>query len=220
MELTTIKGRCTLNMWRGDCMEAMREMDAGRYDLAIVDPPYGIGASQGVGRYSKKKFKNSKKEWDNKKPTREYFSQLFRVSSNQIICGFNYFIDNLYPTKSFICWVKNNPAPTFAEAELVWTSFNINGKVYDSKKQIIHQIQKEGGSIHPCQKTVALYKWLLTNYAKPGDTILDTHGGSLSLAIACWDLGFDLDVWELDNDYYRAGVARVLRHTAQGQFDI
>ena len=185
------------------------------FDLAIVDPPYGIGASMGVGLYSKKKFEKASKSWDNEIPKKEYFNNLFRVSKNQIVCGANYFNEYLYSTKSFICWVKNNPAPNFAEAEYLWTSFPINGKVYDSRKQIQYQIMLEGGSIHPTQKPVALYKWLLDKYAKQGDKILDTHLGSGSIAIACHDYGFELTACELDTEYYEKAVQRIKNHTNQ-----
>ena len=185
------------------------------FDLAIVDPPYGINASKGVGLHSRKKFEKSSKEWDNQTPNKDYFNELFRVSKNQIICGANYFNEYLPSTKSFICWIKNNPAPNFAQAEYLWTSFNVNGKVYDSGKQIQHVIMWEGGSIHPTQKPVKLYEWLLMNYAKKGDKILDTHRGSASLDIACHNLGFDLVTCELDTDYFKDGNKRLKQHQNQ-----
>ncbi len=204
-----------LTITNEDNMELMARYPDNYFDLAIVDPPYGIGASMGVGLYSKKKFQRAGKIWDTEIPTEKYFKQLFRVSKNQIICGANYFNEYLYSTKSFICWVKNNPAPNFAQAEYLWTSFAINGKVYDSGKQIKHEIMREGGSIHPTQKPVALYKWLLTNYAKEGDKILDTHLGSGSIAIACHDYGFDLTACELDKEYFDKAMQRINNHTAQ-----
>jgi len=185
------------------------------FELSIVDPPYGINASKGVGLYSRKKFEKSGKEWDNQTPNKDYFNELFRVSKNQIICGANYFNEYLPSTKSFICWIKNNPAPNFAQAEYLWTSFNVNGKVYDSGKQIQHVIMWEGGSIHPTQKPVKLYEWLLMNYAKKGDKILDTHRGSASLDIACHNLGFDLVTCELDTDYFNDGNKRLKQHQNQ-----
>lgn len=145
-----------VKMHNADCMDFMRELPDKYYDLAIVDPPYGIGASKGVGLHSRRKFQKSEKEWDNEVPKEQYWSELFRVSKNQIVCGANYFIEYLYSSKSFICWVKNNPAPNFAQAELLWTSTNVNGKVYNSEKQIQHEIMWEGGSIHPTQKPVKL----------------------------------------------------------------
>jgi site-specific DNA-methyltransferase (adenine-specific) len=198
-----------------DNMALMSRYEDNYFDLAIVDPPYGINASKGVGKYSLRKYGKTNKNWDNETPKNEYWNELFRVSKNQIVCGANYFSEFLYSTKSFICWVKNNPAPTFAQAELIWTSFNINGKVYDSGKQIIHQIQKDGGSIHPTQKPICLYEWLLMNYAKEGDKILDTHLGSGSIALACHNLGFELTACELDKEYYNASIKRIKNHISQ-----
>ena len=198
-----------------DNMQLMSRYEDNYFDLAIVDPPYGINASKGVGLHSRKKFKKAEKEWDNETPKQDYWEELFRVSKNQIICGANYFIEYLYSSKSFICWVKNNPAPNFAQAEFLWTSLNINGKVYDSGKQIQHEIMWEGGSIHPTQKPVKLYEWLLMNYAKEGDKILDTHLGSGSIAIACHNLGYDLTACELDKDYFESAIKRLNNHTAQ-----
>ena len=204
-----------LTITNEDNMVLMARYADKYFDLAIVDPPYGINAAKGVGKYSLKKYGKSNKSWDNATPNKDYFTELFRVSKNQIICGANYFTEYLYSTKSFICWVKNNPAPTFAQAEYLWTSFDINGKVYDSGKQIIHQIMWEGGSIHPTQKPIQLYKWLIENYAKPNDKILDTHLGSGSIAIACHDYGFDLTACELDTEYYNKAIERITNHTNQ-----
>lgn len=196
-------------------IELMKRYEDNYFDLAIVDPPYGINASKGVGKYSLRKYGNTDKKWDNETPSQDYWNELFRVSKNQIVCGANYFMEFLYSTKSFICWVKNNPAPTFAQAELLWTSFDINGKVYDSGKQIIHQIQKDGGSIHPTQKPICLYEWLLINYAEKGNKILDTHLGSGSIALACHNLGYELTACELDTEYYNNALKRLKNHQAQ-----
>ena len=198
-----------------DNMELMSRYEDNYFDLAIVDPPYGINASKGVGLHSRRKFQKSGKEWDNKTPIQEYWNELFRVSKNQIVCGANYFLEHLYSSKSFICWVKNNPAPNFAQAECLWTSTDVNGKVYDSGKQIQHEIMWEGGSIHPTQKPIKLYEWLLMNYAKEGDKILDTHLGSGSIALACHNLGYDLTACELDKDYYDASIKRIEQHKQQ-----
>jgi site-specific DNA-methyltransferase (adenine-specific) len=198
-----------------DNMIMMARYPDDYFDLALVDPPYGINASKGVGLHSRKKFEKSGKEWDNQTPNKDYFNELFRVSKNQIICGANYFNEYLPSTKSFICWIKNNPAPNFAQAEYLWTSFNVNGKVYDSGKQIQHVIMWEGGSIHPTQKPVKLYEWILMNYAKEGDKILDTHRGSASLDIACHNLGFDLVTCEIDTDYFNDGNKRLKQHQQQ-----
>ena len=198
-----------------DNMELMKRYPDNYFDLAIVDPPYGINASKGVGLHSRRKFEKSNKNWDDEIPNKEYFNELFRVSKHQIVCGANYFIEHLYSSKSFICWVKNNPAPNFAQAEFIWTSTNVNGKVYDSKKQIQHEIMWEGGSIHPTQKPVKLYEWLLMNYAKEGDKILDTHLGSGSIAIACHNLGYNLTACELDKEYFDKAMKRIKEHQNQ-----
>jgi site-specific DNA-methyltransferase (adenine-specific) len=198
-----------------DNMELMARYEDNHFDLAIVDPPYGINASKGMGKHSKKKFQKSNKDWDNKTPNQKYWDEIFRVSKHQIVCGANYFLEYLYSSKSFICWVKNNPAPDFAQAEFLWTSTNVNGKVYDSGKQIQHEIMWEGGSIHPTQKPVKLYEWLLMNYAKEGDKILDTHLGSGSIALACHNLEYDLTACELDKEYYDAAMRRITEHKQQ-----
>ena len=198
-----------------DNMVMMARYPDNHFDLAIVDPPYGINASRGVGKYGVEKYGNDNKNWDNQTPTKEYFDELFRVSKNQIVCGANYFVEHLYSTKSFICWVKNNPAPTFAEAEYLWTSLNVNGKVFDTRKRIHIHLKRDGGSIHPTQKPVCLYEWLLMNYAKEGDKILDTHLGSGSIAIACHNFGFELTACELDEEYYNRAMQRIEDHKAQ-----
>ncbi len=154
--------------------------------------------------------------WNNEKPSKEYFEELFRVSKNQIIWGANNF--ELPTTEYFCVWDKQQYMPNFASAELAWVSMGLKkpAKVF---RYSIHQEnanrEKEGGKIHPTQKPIKLYEWLLTNYAKPGDKILDTHGGSCSIAIACDIMGFDCDIWEIDADYYRAAVERFERHKQQ-----
>ena len=189
-------------VYNEDCIKVMKRYEDKYFDLAIVDPPYGINASMGVGLHSRRKFQKAGKQWDNQTPTAEYWNELFRVSKNQIVCGANYFIEHLYSTKSFVCWVKNNPAPNFAEAEYLWTSFDINGKVYDSKKQIQHQIMWEGGSMHPTQKPIALYDWLINRFAKETDIILDTHLGSGSSRIAANKAKLSFVGCEIDKEYF------------------
>lgn len=185
-----------------DCLEAMREMDDNAFELAIVDPPYGIGISSNPVRQM-----HDKKVWDSAIPDVEYFTELRRVSKNQIIWGGNYF--PLPPTQNLIVWDKKQPFDfSLAMCEFAWCSIQRPAKMF-SMSPIF------AGKIHPTQKPVALYKWLLTNYAKPGDKILDTHLGSGSSRIACYDLGFDFVGYELDKDYFDAQEERFARHTAQ-----
>jgi site-specific DNA-methyltransferase (adenine-specific) len=210
MTCKSYTGKANINIYNGDCMEFMKDKPAKSYDLAICDPPYGIDINHNIGRRKNDKPSNHKKvTWDSVIPNKEYFNSLFFISENQIIWGGNYF--ELPPTKCFMIWNKPQMSDlvSFAMCEYAWSSFNTTAKVFhntyiDSK-------------IHPTQKPVALYKWLLTNYAKPNDKILDTHGGSMSIAIACWDLGFDLDIIELDKDYYDKAVQRFERHINQKQ---
>ena len=165
-----------------DCMEYMAGLPDKAFDLAIVDPPYGIDAAKkpiSMGKWKRDIHKSS--DWDNSIPDATYFAELLRVSRNQIIWGGNYFLDYLNNTRCMIVWDKNNGT----------------------------------NPIHPTQKPVKLYEWLLTNYAKPGQRILDTHLGSMSSVIAANNLGFELTGCELDADYFKAGCARVLQATAQ-----
>jgi len=166
-----------------------------------------------VGKWKRKIHKE--KNWDNEIPKKEYFNELFRVSKNQIIWGGNYFIQHLKNTRCFIFWDKKNGDNFMSDGELAWTSFNSSVRRY----QYNHIQEYNAGieRIHPTQKPVALYKWLLKNYANEGDKILDTHLGSGSIAIACHDLGFDLTACELDTDYYNAAMKRIEDHKKQLQ---
>lgn len=198
-----------------DCMAAMAEFPDGYFDLAVVDPPYGIGLNDfGNGRRKGKKLNYKiKGDWD-VAPREEYFNEVFRVSANQIIWGANNF--NLPVSQAWIYWDKGQAFDvSFASGELAWTSF---------KRTTKHvKIQWSGSAgmgvgekrLHPTQKPVALYKWLLTNYAKPGDKILDTHLGSGSSRIAAHDMGFDFWGYELDADYFAAMEARFKAHISK-----
>ena len=195
-----------LNM---DCMEYMATLPDKAFDLAIVDPPYGININNNMGRRKGDKPSNYKEvEWDNEIPSNEYFKELFRVSKNQIIWGANYF--NMPPTKSFVVWRKPQISEklSFSMLEYAWTSFNITSKEWIG-------ISNEADRIHPTQKPVALYEWLLNNYAKEGDRILDTHLGSGSSRIAAYNLGFDFVGCEIDKEYFDKQEERFARHTAQ-----
>lgn len=180
------------------------------YDLAIVDPPY---RNADENQPTKDMRRNGKIEVFGDKPNDEYFNELFRVSKNQIIWGANNF--NLPNYKGFIVWKKLtiSDAFTMSMAELAYISEGLGttSKIYECAPQGTTRDPR----IHPTQKPVALYKWLLHNYAKQGDKILDTHGGSMSIAIACHDMGFDLDLYELDEDYFKAGKARLEKHQQQ-----
>ena len=190
-----------------DCMEAMREFPDKFFELAIVDPPYGIGEKLVNGGTWARERKSEYSEWD-KVPNPEYFNELFRVSEHQIIWGGNYF--DLPPCRCFIVWDKPQMRiPTMADCEFAWTSF-------DSVAKIASILQEKGKErIHLAQKPIALYKWLLKNYAKPGDKILDTHLGSGSSRIAADQMGFDFWGYELDKDYFEASVKRFNQYKAQ-----
>ena len=192
-----------------DNMLLMARYPDNYFDLAIVDPPYGIDVMNGGGQPKKYGFKQwERKNWDKSIPNKEYFSQLFRVSKNQIIWGGNYFTDYLKPSQGWVFWFKQK-GMTFADGELAWTSFDRATRQYDMSGM------GGGNRIHPTQKPILLYKWLLDKYAKQGDKILDTHLGSGSIAIACHDYGFELTACELDKEYYDKAIERISNHVAQ-----
>jgi site-specific DNA-methyltransferase (adenine-specific) len=197
-----------------DCMEYMRGLPDKAFDLAIVDPPYGIlNKTKRGGQRSPHKYKVRSEGWDYK-PNADYWEELFRVSNNQIVCGGNYFTDYLFPNNAWIFWYKHQPVDNYADGEFIWTSFNDKqGKCFDY--MYYGAINSETDRFHPTQKPVALYKWLLKNYAKQGDRILDTHLGSGSSAIAAHYGGFDFVGCELDTDYFNAASKRFEQATAQ-----
>ena len=203
-----------------DCMEGMVRYPDKYFDLAIVDPPYGIKVNMNAGRKKNTvSKKRTVKKWDNKTPTLEYFNELFRVSKNQIICGANYMTENLPISMGWIFWDKCVAAEcSFSDGELIWTSFNKS-----LKKAIIPYsgfIGMEGEKFHPTTKPIKLYKWLLTNYAKQGDKILDTHLGSGSSRIAAYEMGFDFTAFELDAEYFEAQEKRYKAHIAQLKLEL
>jgi len=192
-------------LYNMDCMEGMKEIPDKYFDLAIVDPPYGISITDSgrLGKYNK----NSNR-WDDAIPTEEYFKELFRVSKNQVIWGGNYFV--LPATRCYVIWDKKQPEGlSFAMSELAWTSFDRSAKTF------YRSPMQDKSRFHPTQKPVALYHWLLNNYAEEGDKILDTHVGSASSLIACHDMGFEYLGFELDEDYYRMASERLEAHKAQ-----
>ena len=199
-----------------DCMEYMKTLPDKAFSLAIVDPPYGIDVANmnmGVGKSKKSsKIENrlwKPKDWDSSIPSKEYFDELFRVSKNQIIWGGNYF--NLGASYHIIAWDKKIPKGlSFSHFELAWTSFSGASRIFKRSVYL-----KDGKKIHPTQKPVALYEWLLMNYAKEGDRILDTHLGSGSSRIAAHKLGFEFVGCELDKDYFEAQEKRFKNETMQ-----
>ena len=206
-----------------DNMLLMARYPDNYFDLAIVDPPYGIDFSSfnrtnkttDGTRVKANKYKNS--NWDDSIPTDAYFEELKRVSKEQIIWGGNYF-PNLWKNgcKGFIFWYKGNPVPNFSDGELAYTSFNKVAKQFDFRYYGALQGKTSADDkIHPTQKPKELYKWLLDNYAKEGDKILDTHLGSGSIAIACHDYKFELTACELDKEYYDKAVQRIKNHVGQ-----
>ena len=195
-------------------------MDDDCYDLAIVDPPYGIG-EDGKKNHSRDKLavatKYISKNWDKSSPNKEYFDQLFRVSKNQIVFCANHFISKIpYDSSCWIVWNKKNSGD-FADCELAWTSFKYAVRMFSYRwnGMLQENMKNKEKRIHPTQKPVQLYKWILQNYANEGDTILDTHLGSGSIAVACHDMGFSLDAYELDTDYYNSACKRLKEHQRQ-----
>ena len=209
----------SINLYHGDCLEAMKEMPDNAYDLAIVDPPYGIGADKQRGDTGKNKHIKQKDyhfgDWDSSIPSKEYFQELQRVSKNQIIWGGNYFLDYLLATNCFIVWDKVNGENRYADCELAWASFKTAVRKFTWRWHGFLQQGEKEQRIHPTQKPVKLYEWLLDNYAEPNQRILDTHLGSGSIALACHNRGFSLDAWEIDAEYHANAVKRFNQHKAQ-----
>ena len=211
----------SLDITNEDNMKLMARYEDNHFDLAIVDPPYGINMGGDINiikpdRKStwNKKDKYTRKDWDKETPSDEYWTELFRISKNHIVWGGNYFTDNLPVSKCWVFWDKMfDKTFNFSHGELAWTSFNKQLLKYT----ISSKAETRGGKdrIHPTQKPIALYEWLLINYAKEGDKILDTHLGSGSIAIACHNLGFDLTACEIDREYYDKAMKRIEQHKKQ-----
>jgi site-specific DNA-methyltransferase (adenine-specific) len=220
-------GKATLH--NIDCMDLLKETPDKFYDLAIVDPPYGIDADKKQNSAAEQRIKADGKskagrgwklykatEWDSGIPNKEYWIELKRVSKNQVVWGGNYMTEFLQPSMGWIMWNKEQRDFSLADGELAWTSFQKALRIFDySRGSALSDNEKNGGRFHPTQKPVKLYEWLLTNYAKQGDKILDTHLGSGSHAIACNNLGFELTACELDKDYFDASVKRIKQAAAQ-----
>lgn len=221
-----------------DCMDGMKEYPDKYFDLAVCDPPYGINApkmkmgshngrestaekirkgrlNQGAGKLKNRALNTMNCDWDSERPSMEYFEELFRISKNQIIFGFNYFSDFLPPSRGIIVWDKRQPWKNFSQAEVAWTSFDMPAALV--------KISSRGGAnseekIHPTQKPVALYEWILVRYAKEGFRILDTHCGSASSLIACEHFNLDYVGFEISKDFYNSAKERLEAEKAQIRF--
>lgn len=192
-----------IRLYNGDCMEWMKGVPDKWYNLAIVDPPYQLPKSSTTGsgklKHRALNVGHIAERWD-KKPQKEYFDELFRISKNQIIWGGNYF--DLPSCRCFVCWDKCQPWENFSQVEMAWTSFDKPAKLfrYDNRR---------GGKIHPTEKSIELYAYLLNTFGSKGDKIFDSHFGSLSIGIACLELGFELDACEIDKEYYDNALKRL-----------
>lgn len=197
----------SINFYNVDCLEFMKSKPDNYYDLAVVDPPYGIDVTKMNMGDRKRNSEDKKKNWDSSVPTKDYFDELFRVSSNQVIWGGNYF--NLPISRYFAIWDKGETmyGRDFAECEFAWVRRG-GTRIY---KHTPNQLDR----IHPTQKPISLYRFILNKYSKSGATVLDTHGGSMSSAIACDIEGFNLDICEIDSGYFDAGLKRFNEYKSQ-----
>ena len=203
-------------VYNEDCVEALKRFPENYFDLAIVDPPYGIGADKAQNNAAMQRIKADGKskagrgwklyadtDWDNETPNAEYWQELFRVSKNQIVWGGNYFTDYLPPSMGWIMWDKGQRDFSLADGELAWTSFNKALRIFEmSRGKALAKNNEQGGRFHPTQKPEMLYSWILQNYAKAGDLILDTHLGSGSSRIAAYKGGFNFVGFEINEHYY------------------
>lgn len=211
-----------INIYHGNSLNAMESMEDKKYGLAIADPPYGIGlvrTKNGNRGIRNKKVDNDILGWDHESPSVEYFSELFRISENQIIFGANNFISKMpYDTPCWLIWDCMNGKNYFADFQMAWTSFRTACR-FIKVSQRFPKGEDIKIRIHDTQKPISIYKSILKNYGfnKDGSkrTIFDSHAGSMSLVIACIDMGFNIDCWEIDEDYYKDAVNRVKRHLAQ-----
>lgn len=208
--------------YRMDCMDFMRRVPDGWYDLAVVDPPYGSDNIKGGYTSNKRSRKGSAEPtmynlslWKFGKPSKRYFDELIRISKNQIVWGANHFISKMpFDSSCWVVWDKKNSNTGFADCELAWCSFDTAVRKFDFMWNGMLQgnMKNKEQRIHPTQKPVALYKWIFSKYAKPGQRILDTHGGSMSSGIAALEMGFDIDICELDETYFADAVNRLQQH--------
>jgi site-specific DNA-methyltransferase (adenine-specific) len=212
--METIYKNNFLSLYHADCMEIMKQYPDKYFDLAIVDPPYGINRSKNFGAKEFGWVQHKKSEWDNEIPTSEYFDQLFRVSKNQIIWGGNYMVEYLKPSMGWIFWDKGQRDFSTSDGELAYSSFQKKLKVFEMSRG--KALSNNGGTtIHPTQKPSALYEWILQNYSKPNDRILDTHFGSGSIALAVHKaneldrMNLHLTATEIDADYINDAIERI-----------
>ena len=212
-----------LSLFHADCMEVMATFPDKYFDLAIVDPPYGIGANKMTLGNGKKKIYRGENDWDLNIPNAEYFSELFRISKNQVVWGGNYMTEHLPPKSSWLFWDKGTGANDFADGELAWSSFGGALRKID-KSWVGANAKDESDRIHPTQKPIYLYGWILSKYAKQGSKILDTHFGSGSIALAVDKanrldkMNLHLTACEIDKDYIEASVNRISQSIKQGTF--
>ena len=210
-----------INITNEDNMLLMSRYEDNHFDLAIVDPPYGIDANLKRGDTGKNKHIKQKDyhvgDWDSEIPSAEYFEELKRVSKNQIIWGGNYFVDYLNNTSCMIVWDKVNGTNYYADCELAWTSFKTSVRKFEWRWHgfLQQNMANKQDRIHPTEKPIALYEWILINYAEEGSKILDTHLGSGSIALACHNLNYDLTACELDKEYFDAAMKRLKQHQQQ-----
>jgi len=209
IKMTEVKKekRGGINFFNCDNIVFMKTKTDNYYDLAIVDPPYGIGA--GGKNFKSGTSSNSKiyrdNDWDKIRPPKEYFQELKRVAKNYIIWGGNYFVDLLEPARCYIVWDKKTGNNSYADCEMALTNIDSNAKIY-TKFWLGAHANNGVPRIHPTEKPIQLYRWLLKTYAEKGNKILDTHGGSMSISIACDMEGFDLDICEIDGNYFKSGL--------------
>lgn len=211
--------RSKIELLNIDCLHYMKQCSDGQFDLAIVDPPYGIARAGQAETFTKnpkhKRKAHKQKDWDNAIPTKEYFNELERISKNQIVWGANYFVEHLTKgTMGWIFWYKGQEGLSMSDGEIAYTSFDRATRIININRGLIAQ---KGGSIHPTQKPEKLYRWLLQNYAKEGDKIFDSHLGSGSIAVACDELAFDLTACEIDKEYFDNANKRLDVHRRQLQ---
>ena len=191
-----------------DCLEYMKNVEDGYFDLAVVDPDFGLNEKISQGGTWAAKYKGFDGVLGGK-PGKEYFEQLFRISKNQIVWGGNYFIDMLYPTRCYLIWDKAQKMDTLADCEFAWTSFQSNAKVYKSGRNTGEK------RIHICQKPIGLYEWIYEKYTKDGDKIIDTHLGSGSPAIAAYRMKRSFVGIEINETYFNNAVERIEKHMSQ-----